>query len=234
MPSDIPLRPFEDRIGHRFRKTSLLVSALTHPSAPVNVRAAVKWPGYEQLEFLGDRALGLAVVELLLERFPKEDEGALSKRHTALVRKEALIEIAKAVKLEAMLRQAPGEGRAHNRQKETALADGVEALIGAMFLDGGFPVARAFVREWWPPLLDRFSRPPKDPKTTLQEWAQGRGLSLPRYEVTAADGPAHAPRFEIHVHVDGQEPFAGEGRSKRLAEQAAATALLESLGEQAR
>ena len=231
MAADLPLRSFEDRVGHRFGNVSLLQNALTHPSAPASVRADANGPGYEQLEFLGDRALGLAVVELLMERFPKEDEGALSKRHTALVRKEALIEIAREIKLDGMLRQAPGGGRAHARQKETALADGVEALIGAMFLDGGYLVVRAFVRAWWPSLLDRFAQPPKDPKTSLQEWAQGRGLPLPRYEVTTADGPAHAPRFEITVRVDGQAACAGEGRSKRQAEQAAATALLRQLGE---
>jgi len=219
---------FEQRIDYRFRDRDLLLNALTHPSA-VSDRRPGDGPGYEQLEFLGDRALGLAVAELLMERFPKEDEGALSKRHTALVRKEALVEVARLIDLDSMIVQSSGEGRAYRRQRETVSADGVEALIAAIFLDGGFDAARRFIRKWWTDLLQRFTAPPKDPKTALQEWAQARSLPLPAYAVLEADGPDHTPRFLVEAAVDGHPAATGEGRSKRKAEQAAAEALLRRL-----
>lgn len=223
----------QDRVGYRFRKPALLKGALTHPSAPDAAVAARGGAGYERLEFLGDRVLGVVVAELLLERFPDENEGALSKRLVALVRKETLLEIAEAIDLAAALALADGSGRAHARQRETARADGVEALLGAIFLDGGFDAVRGIVRRWWTPQLDSYAAPPKDPKTTLQEWAQGQGLPLPAYRVLTMDGPDHQPTFVIAVEVSGLAAQQARGRSKRAAEQAAATLALAAIDAQA-
>ena len=228
-PSDLTLAQdaLQQRIGYKFNEPRLLANALTHPSAPNAANVAWRGHGYERLEFLGDRVLGLIVAELLLERFENEDEGALSKRLVALVRKEALLEVAGRIDLGPAIDLAAGSGRAYSRQRETAKADGVEALIGGIFQDGGFTAARTFVRQWWTPLLDAYQAPPKDPKTTLQEWAQGAGLPLPQYRVVTADGPDHQPVFEVAVTVEGLAPCQAHGRSKRAAEQAAATAMLD-------
>lgn len=224
------LDALQEKIGYSFADFSLLDSALTHPSAPGQARGRTRaGAGYERLEFLGDRALGLVVAEMLLERFADEDEGALSKRLVALVRKEALIVVAKEIDLAAALDLARGGGRAYERQRETAAADGVEALIGAMFLDGGYDAARAFVRRWWTPLLDSYSAPPKDPKTTLQEWAQSRGFALPRYRLMETAGPDHQPTFIVAVEVEGAPMQTASGRSKRAAEQAAASQMLQAV-----
>ncbi len=229
-PTQGPSVALQDRIGYTFQSPRLLLGALTHPSAPEATRAiAAAGAGYERLEFLGDRVLGLVIAELLLERFQAEHEGALSKRLVALVRKEALLEVADRIQLIDALNLAGGSGRAYQRQRETVQADGVEALIGAIFQDGGFEAARGFVRRWWTPLLDSFLAPPKDPKTTLQEWAQGQGRPLPQYHMLHAEGPDHQPTFVVTVEVEGAEPQQGSGRSKRAAEQAAATQMLDAV-----
>jgi len=222
-------KALQARIGYVFNEPRLLTGALTHPSAPDAGGAAWRGYGYERLEFLGDRVLGLVIAELLLSEFTEEDEGALSKRLVALVRKEALLEVADKIDLGAAIDLAVGSGRAYGRQYETAKADGVEALIGAIFQDGGFDAAQAFVRKWWTPLLHAYKAPPKDPKTTLQEWAQGKGLALPAYNLVAAKGPDHQPTFEVSVSVEGQETRRAQGRSKRAAEQAAAIEMLEAI-----
>jgi len=221
-----PKAALQDRIEYRFSNQHFLEGALTHPSAGL-VKAAVELgAGYERLEFLGDRVLGLVIAELLIERFPSDNEGALSKRSVALVRKEALIDVARQLKLGEAVVLSSGSGRAYARQKETAAADGVEALIGAIFRDGGFQAAATFVRHWWTPLLKRYEAPPKDPKTTLQEWAQARALKLPVYTVVGSEGPAHQPVFVVEVILDTVGSERASGRSKRIAETAAATALL--------
>jgi len=227
-PDAAALRMLQDRVGYRFKQWPLLVSAVTHPSteAAVEAAAAADGAGYERLEFLGDRVLGVAVAELLFERFPAEDEGALSKRLVGLVRKEALLDVADAIGIGAAIALAQGSGRAFLRQTETAKADGVEALLGAIFLDGGYPPTRDVVRRWWTPLLDKHEAPPKDPKTTLQEWAQARSLPLPGYRRVGVSGPDHQPTFAVIVDLEGQVSQQAEGRSKRAAEQAAATLML--------
>jgi ribonuclease-3 len=216
----------QTRIGYRFNNLHLLDGALTHPSSGIAKGAAKLGAGYERLEFLGDRVLGLVIAELLLERFPADDEGALSKRSVALVRKEALLDVAREIEIGAAINLAPGAGRAYERHKETASADGVEALIGAIFRDGGYKAASGFVRHWWKPLLNRYEAPPKDPKTTLQEWAQARALKLPAYAVIGMNGPAHQPVFVVEAKLDTIGTERASGRSKRIAEQAAATVLL--------
>ena len=218
------LAALAERLGHGFAQPELLVRALTHPSA-ANRRGAID-DSYERLEFLGDRVVGLIVADLLLARFPEEPEGALALRHAELVRRETLAEVANEIGLEDHLRLAKGEEAAGERQNPTLLANACEAVIGALYLDGGLTVAQAFVVPLWRPRLEADLRPPQDAKTALQEWAQGRALGLPKYREVGREGPAHEPHFTLEVEVEGQQPVRGEGRSKRLAEQAAAARLL--------
>ena len=222
LPDDA--RALAARIGHDFADPALLVAALTHPSAKASRSAGPV--RYERLEFLGDRVLGLVVAELLVERYPAEDEGALSKRLMAVVRREALVEVGLKIGLGDVLRLAGVRRSLDDPTYATALADGGEALIGALYLDGGLDVARRFVREHWAPLVTASRRPPKDPKTSLQEWAQARGLALPAYELISAEGPSHAPDFRVRVSLTDGHTAEAAGRSKRAAEKVAATRLL--------
>ncbi|MGA0425908.1 MAG: ribonuclease III [Alphaproteobacteria bacterium] len=220
----------QGKIQYKFQNEALLESALIHPSTPGSRTADLAAGGFERLEFLGDRVLGLAIASLLLDIFPNAPEGELSKRHTALVRKEALVRIGKKINLSSVIQLAIGDGNAFARQKETAIADGVEALIGAIFLDGGYNPASKFVRECWKEMLDTVDLVTKDPKTTLQEWAQAHSLELPKYSIVNTEGSAHQPTFFVEVYIEGYPTLAGRGRSKRLAEQAAAEKMLASIG----
>ncbi|MHA1153913.1 MAG: ribonuclease III [Alphaproteobacteria bacterium] len=218
---------FAERLGHGFARPDLLARALTHPSAAI--RQGDIDDSYERLEFLGDRVLGLIVADLLMARFPREPEGALALRHAELVRRETLAEVAGEIGLEDYLRLAKGEEAAGERQNPALRANACEAVIGALYLDGGLTVAWAFVERLWGARLEAETRPPQDAKTALQEWAQGRALGLPTYREVGREGPAHEPHFTLEVEVGGEPPARGQGRSKRLAEQAAATRLLARL-----
>ncbi|HTH15922.1 MAG TPA: ribonuclease III [Magnetospirillum sp.] len=222
------LQDLAQRLGHRFANPSLLTQALTHPSV-VQGRAPRKATPYERLEFLGDRVLGLVVADMLFHRFPNEPEGALARRHAALVRREALARVAQIIGLPEHLVLSRGEEEAGGRANPGLLADACEAVIGALFADAGFEVAQAFVRGAWTSLMDEAAAPPKDAKTALQEWAQGRGKKLPVYTTVGMDGPPHEPTFKISVEVEGLETVTAQGASKRAAEQAAATAMLEKV-----
>jgi len=213
-------------LGHRFEDRALLEAALTHPS--VGRQNSGRYH-YERLEFLGDRVLGLVIAELLLTRYPTENEGALTRRLVALVRREAVLEVAHAIGLDRFLRASAAASGASRRERETALADGCEALIGALYLDGGLEAAASFIRRAWTPLLEAAAAPAQDAKTALQEWAQARGLPLPAYKVVVREGPAHRPAFTVEARVAGSAPAIGTGGSKRAAEQIAAAALLERL-----
>jgi len=203
---------------------------LTHRSAMHGQRGVPKGTGSnERLEFIGDRVLGLLVAEWLGERFPGEQEGALGRRLALLVSQPVLADIAEQAGLNAVLTVAPGESRAGVRKRATVLADAMEAVIGAVYLDAGLEVARGFVRRAWEPTMAAQVAPPKDAKTGLQEWAMHRGLALPHYEVVSSEGPSHAPVFVISVTIAGQTATAQAG-SKRQAEQAAAAELLGKLG----
>jgi len=219
-------------LGYVFHSPALLAEALTHPSLSGGRRSAQRHGrgGYERLEFLGDRVLGLLVAEWLMECFPTEAEGGLAKRHVALVRRESLCQVAETLGLGEHLRLSPGEADSGGRHNRTILADACEALIGALYLDGGLEVARRFVHAYWTPLLEAIERPPQDGKTMLQEWAQGRGLPLPAYRIVERTGPAHRPEFEVAVEVPGLPVASGHGSSRRAAEQAAAAVLLAQLG----
>jgi ribonuclease-3 len=215
------------RLGHRFETRALLERAVTHPSAAP--RHGEGSHGYERLEFLGDRVLGLVVADLLLARFPEESEGALGRRLAELVRRETLAEVAGRLGLAGCVRLAKGERAAGERDNPAILADVCEAVLGALYLDGGLGAARAVIEPLWAPLIETAEHPPQDAKTALQEWAQGRGLPLPEYRELSRSGPAHEPIFTVEVSVAGDSSARGEGRSKRLAEQSAAGRLLARL-----
>ncbi len=222
-----------DAFGHRFARPELLREALTHPSAsgPGSAKSSRARParqrGYERLEFLGDRVLGLVVADLLYHAFPQEDEGALAKRLAVLARKDTLARVAVDAGLGAHLVLSKAESQTGGRNNPTMLADACEAVIGALYLDGGLDAAAGFIRRYWQPLMAAETRPPQDAKTALQEWAQGQGLPLPIYKTVRTEGPPHEPLFAVEVQVEGRPPVTGAGRTKRAAEQVAAGALLD-------
>jgi len=217
-------REFAERLGHDFAEPGILERALTHASYTAGRTKSVR--DYERLEFLGDRVLGLVVAELLFRLYPDANEGDLAPRLNALVRKETCAEVAEHLDLGAYLRLGPGEATAGGRKKAAILANACEAVIAALYLDGGLDVARGFIERYWADYLKTVSVTPKDSKSALQEWAQGRSLPPPVYEETERTGPDHAPSFCVRVTVEGFPPAAGEGTSKRAAEQAAAEAFL--------
>jgi len=219
----------EEALGHRFETVELLDQALTHSSAS-HLAAPRRGGGrsYERLEFLGDRVLGLVVAEMLLTAFPDEPEGDLARRHAELVRKETLASVAGDIDLAQHVRLPAIEERAA-RSNPSLLADVCEAVIAALYLDGGFAVARDFITRHWTPRMAAALAPPKDPKTALQEWAQGRGRKLPAYRLVKSEGPPHQPIFTVAVEVEGLAEIEASGASKRHAEAAAATLLLQQI-----
>lgn len=212
----------KERIGHSFSNGKLLERALTHSSA---VAGANKASSYQRLEFLGDRVLGLAVADMLLRQFPDATEGELSRRLAVLVRAETCAAVARAIGLDAAIQVGKG-GRTRARLTPTILGDVCEAVIGAVYLDAGYPIAAAMVERLWQEHMLDPPRPLRDPKTVLQEWAQGRGLPTPVYVELARSGPHHDPEFRIAVELPELAAAEGVGRSKRAAEQAAAAAML--------
>ncbi|HKF71627.1 MAG TPA: ribonuclease III [Stellaceae bacterium] len=223
------LDPLYEILGHRFADPQLLAEALTHPSA--HARRGPR-QSYERLEFLGDRVLGLVVAELLWRRFPDEAEGELTRRQTGLVRRESLVEVARTLGLGQFVILSPGEAQAGAHDNPSVLADTCEAVIAALYLDGGLEAARDFVHRCWEPLLQVAGKPPRDPKTALQEWAQGRGRGLPVYETVSVAGPAHRRVFTVTARVEGAEPATASGSSKRAAETAAAAELIARLASE--
>ncbi len=217
----------ETRLGHRFARPDLLEEALTHASVGTPGRRV----SYERLEFLGDRVVGLVVAALLLECFPNESEGALAKRFAVLVSRETLAEVALELGLAEAIRMAPSEEAGGGRENNATLADVCEAVVGALFLDAGYEPAAVLIQRLWRDRVLENRRPPRDPKTALQEWAQARGLSLPHYREVRRDGPPHAPDFTIEVQVGSFPPEQGQGRAKRQAERRAAEVLLARLEE---
>ena len=183
----------------------------------------------EQLEFLGDRVLGFLVAEMLVKQFPEEREGALALKLNALVRMETCARVAEAAGLDKHVILAASEDRAGGRKKPAILGDVCEAVIAALYLDGGIEAARGFVARYWQPLLNEVQGDLRDPKNVLQEWAQARALGTPVYRVIKREGPDHAPRFTVEAHIDGREPAQGEGQNLRAAEQAAARELMQRL-----
>ena len=196
---------------------------MTHASA----RAGLK-PDQdnERLEFLGDRVLGLGVAELLAQTFPKAREGELARWFNQLVRAETCAEVAQQWGLGDFILMSGGEAGSGGRRKKTILANTCEAVLGAVFADAGYEAAKEVVRRFWEPQFYTLELAAPDAKSLLQEWAQGRGLPLPRYFEVGREGPDHAPRFTTEVQIEGVAPQRGQGTNKREAEQAAALAVL--------
>ena len=218
----------EERIGYRFADAALLDSALSHISALKGSRNRAG--SYQRLEFLGDHVLGLVISDMLFRAFPKADEGELSRRLADLVRKETCTEIARAIELGPAIRLGASEANAGGRTRPAILADVCEALIGAVYLDGGFAAAESLVAKLWEERMRTKAPPLRDPKTVLQEWAQARGMPTPVYREIARSGPDHDPEFRVAVQLPKLAPAEGSGRSKRAAEQAAAAALMDREG----
>ncbi len=221
------LSGLEERLGHRFAEPDFAITALTHISSATG---SCRGASYQRLEFLGDRVLGLAVSAMLYAEFPQAAEGELSRRLADLVRKESCAEVASAWEVGPHLRLGPGESQSGGRGRPAILGDVCEAIIGAVFLDGGYEAASSLVRRTWEARMRSPRRALQDPKTALQEWAQGRGKPTPAYTETDRSGPAHAPRFVVAVSVSGCAPADGFGTSKRSAEQAAAQAFMSREG----
>lgn len=216
--NDIPA--LEQRIGYRFSNGDLAIQALTHMSGTPG--DAGRLNSYQRLEFLGDRVLGLCVSAMLYLEFPQAAEGELSRRLADLVRQERCAEVGLAWNLGPHIRLGAGESHSGGRRRPAILADVCEALIGAVFVDGGFTAASAVVAGAWTERMRSAGRALRDAKTMLQEWAQGLGRPPPVYREVERSGPAHAPQFVISVGVPGFPSAEGRGASKRLAEQAAA------------
>ena len=220
------MRDFMERLGHDFAHPELLVRALTHGSV-----ASVTRPDNQRLEFLGDRVLGLTIAEALFRADKTASEGQLAPRYNALVRGETCAEIARAIGLGDVLKLGRSEMMSGGRRKEALLADAMEAVLAAIYLDAGFDKAQDVVLHLWANRLDNVEDDARDAKTALQEWAQAKGMTPPKYEVTGRDGPDHAPEFEITVTLDNGHRAKARGKgTKRSIEQAAAGILLKELG----
>jgi ribonuclease-3 len=214
----------EARINHTFADPSLLTTALTHVSALKTARR--RGDSYQRLEFLGDHVLGLIVSDMLYRAFPKANEGELSKRLADLVRKETCADVASSLGLLEGIKLGQVGAGADARLRTSVIGDICEAVIGAIFLDGGYPAAEQFVQRNWEERMRTLKRPLRDPKTVLQEWAQGRGLPTPVYREVERTGPHHDPVFRIAVDLPGLAPAEGVGSNKRAAEKLAASAMI--------
>jgi ribonuclease III len=218
------LAAFSKAIGHQFRQPELLIRALTHASI-----ASATRPDNQRLEFLGDRVLGLVMAEALLAADPGASEGQLAPRFNALVRKEACADVARGCGLGDVLKLGRSEMVSGGRRKDALLGDAMEALIAAVYQDAGFDAARALILRLWGDRIGGVKADARDAKTALQEWAQARGMTPPAYVEVDRSGPDHAPRFTVEVRLDSGETAAAEAASKRMAEMAAARALLARL-----
>ncbi len=215
----------QETLGHVFVDQGLLTTALTHMSAEGS-----RLESYQRLEFLGDRVLGLSIADMLFVRYREAEEGDMSRRLADLVRKETCAEVALAWNLGAFMRLGEGEILAGARKNKAILADACEAIIGAVFIDGGYAAARGLVERAFGERLLKPVRPLRDAKTALQEWAQGQGYQTPTYSERGRSGPDHAPVFRVAARIPGLADAEAQGPSKRLAEQAAAEAFLRREG----
>lgn len=218
------LTAFQKRIDYRFEDPSLLITAVTHSS-----RGSATREDNQRLEFLGDRVLGLVMAEALFEEDKSATEGQLAPRFNALVRKETCADMAKQVDLGDVLKLGRSEMMSGGRRKQALLGDAMEAVIAAVYLDGGFAAAKELILQLWGNRVSNVKEDARDAKTVLQEWAQARGQKPPSYTETSRSGPDHAPVFTILCRLEsGQEAEAKAG-SKRQAEQMAASALIKQL-----
>ena len=217
-------RQLEARLGYRFADPELLDRALTHSSAVSPGKRIAQ--SYQRLEFLGDRVLGLVVADILYRRLPKANEGELSRGLNALVRKETCAAIARQLNLGPELNLGDSEARTGGAEKDAILGDVTEAIIGAVYCDGGLGRAYELIEGFFGDQVGLATTDRADAKTTLQEWAQGRGLEPPDYVQTERKGPDHAPEFTIAVNIPGFAPVLATGPSKKIAEHKAAERFL--------
>lgn len=215
------LAAFAVRLGHSFHTPDLLLRAVTHASISSATR-----PDNQRLEFLGDRVLGLVMAEALLGADGAASEGQLAPRFNALVRKETCADVARALGLGEVLKLGRSEMMSGGRRKEALLGDAMEAVIAAVYVDGGYEAARRVILRHWAERIGAVAEDARDPKTSLQEWAQARGLPPPTYVEMGREGPDHQPIFTVEVRLDTGEAEAARAGAKRQAEQAAARALL--------
>ncbi|MDR6267234.1 MULTISPECIES: ribonuclease III [Rhodobacterales] len=218
------LREFSVRLGHDFSDPEVLIQAVTHSSLSSATRS-----DNQRLEFLGDRVLGLVIAEALSDRDPTASEGLMAPRFNALVRKETCADIARDLDLGAALKMGRSEMISGGRRKQAILADAMEAVIAAVYRDAGFDVARALILRLWDSRIDAAKDDARDAKTTLQEWAQARGMKPPQYVEVGRTGPDHAPMFEIEAQLSNGLSGQGSAESKRNAQQEAAKAVLAQL-----
>lgn len=219
MSIEHPLFELEQRLGYRFRNLENATMALTHSSKSGS-------NNNERLEFLGDRVLNLVIAHALFDQFPAEPEGSLAKRHAALVQGKMLTLVARDMHLGEYMILSDGERLSGGADNDNILSDAMEAILAAIYLDGGLEAVRGVIARLWDKHLLSAASETLDPKTELQEWVQGRGLPLPSYEIVNKTGPDHAPRFEIEVRVKGFDPAIAEGPSRRHAEKEAARIML--------
>lgn len=211
------------RLGHDFKDLGLLKRAMTHMSVIGDKQSS---ESYQRLEFQGDRVLALVVTDMLMAEFPDANEGDLARRLTALVRNETCVEVARELNLGPAIYLGSGEAGSGGRRKKAILGDVCEAVIAAIYQDGGLEAARRFIARHWQPKMHRYNKAHRDSKTELQEWAQARGQAVPDYQIVRRSGPDHAPEFLVSVFVEGSEPMLAAGASRRSAEHAAAYRLL--------
>lgn len=214
----------EQKIGYEFKNKKLLKQALTHPSSKKHKNEK----DYERLEFLGDSVLGLIISEMLYESFPDENEGKLAKRRAAIVCRDSLYVIAEKLSIGEDLILGVGESRIGGRNSKANLENALEAIIAAIYLDGNLRAARAFVKKNFSELIMKMDGPPKDPKSTLQEWAQANGYDLPKYNIISMTGPSHEPEIKIEV-VLGKYSADHTASSRKVAEMIAAEKLLKEI-----
>jgi ribonuclease-3 len=218
------LKDFEVRLGHRFNQPSLLIEAMTHSSLSSSTRA-----DNQRLEFLGDRVLGLVISEALLNHDQNAAEGLLAPRFNAMVRKETCADVAREIDLGAALKMGRSEMLSGGRRKQALLADALEAVIAAVYRDAGYDVARKLVLNLWGSRVSTAQKDARDAKTSLQEWAQSRGMSPPQYIEVGRSGPDHAPVFDIEARLEDGQTTVARAPSKRQAQQSAAAQMLEKL-----
>lgn len=216
-------------LGHDFSDPELLKAAVTHSSLVKGKGSKPSRPDYDRLEFLGDRVLGLVISEELFRRFQSADSGQLSRRYNAQVRRETLAEIGLEMGLQDYILMAGDLAAAGGRENPAILEDVMEAIIAALYLDGGMNVARGFIEQKWWPRFDRKDASRKDAKSALQEWLAKTGRALPVYSVVEETGPDHDRKFKVSVGVEGFSSATGSGSSKRSAEQKAAAKMLKEL-----
>ncbi len=217
-----PVEEFQKEIGYSFKDKALLRTALTHSSTGRD-------KNYERLEFLGDRVLGLVIAQLLFEKFPDENEGDLAKRLASLVQGETLAKLSNQISLGNYILLSTAEREAGGAANDHILADVFEAVIGAIYIDGGLNPCKILINAQWGDIVVSMKSPPQHPKTAIQEWAQGQGLPLPIYKIIGQGGPDHAPIFEIKLVVKGHPPITANGRSRAEAEKLAAEEFMKGI-----